>query len=113
MNRRGFLGGLAGILAAGVAPAAVGSSIIMPVRSIVRTPPMGIIGPWLQAEQAELMRIVMEMQRLMERECAVSQHLLAARDLSMTGTAIMARYNGRLTFQRIKPYSIYKPTDPG
>lgn len=33
LNRRGFL---AGILAAGVAPAAIGSGILMPVRKIVR-----------------------------------------------------------------------------
>lgn len=35
MNRRSFL---AGILAAGVAPAFVGSSILMPVRCILRAP---------------------------------------------------------------------------
>ncbi len=35
MNRRGFLKGLAGIFAAGVAPAVVGSDILMPVRDLV------------------------------------------------------------------------------
>lgn len=35
MNRRIFLKGIAGILAAGVAPAAIGSNILMPVRSLV------------------------------------------------------------------------------
>lgn len=35
MNRRGFLKGMSGILAAGVAPAVVGSGILMPVRAVV------------------------------------------------------------------------------
>ena len=34
VSRRGFLKGMAGILAAGVAPAAIGSGILMPVRSL-------------------------------------------------------------------------------
>jgi hypothetical protein len=34
-TRRGFLGGLAGVLAAGFAPAAIGSGVLMPVRKIV------------------------------------------------------------------------------
>lgn len=38
MTRRVFLKGMAGILAAGVAPAVVGSNILMPVRRIW-TPP--------------------------------------------------------------------------
>lgn len=38
MNRRGFLTGMAGILAAGVAPAAVGSNILMPIRQIIKPP---------------------------------------------------------------------------
>jgi hypothetical protein len=42
MNRRGFLGGLASILAAGVAPAAVGSGILMPVRQLI-APTEGIV----------------------------------------------------------------------
>jgi hypothetical protein len=42
VNRRGFLGGLAGILAAGVAPAAVGSQILMPVRRIA-VPESGLV----------------------------------------------------------------------
>lgn len=33
-SRRGFLRGLAGILAAGVAPAAIGSNILMPVKKL-------------------------------------------------------------------------------
>jgi hypothetical protein len=33
-TRRGFLGGLAGVLAAGFAPAAIGSGLLMPVRKI-------------------------------------------------------------------------------
>lgn len=36
-SRRGFLQGMAGILAAGVAPAAIGSNILMPVRKIWTT----------------------------------------------------------------------------
>lgn len=39
MNRRGFL---AGILASGVAPAAVGSSILMPVRKLVAPQWIGV-----------------------------------------------------------------------
>jgi hypothetical protein len=39
LSRRGFLGGLAGILAAGVAPAAVGSGILMPVRQVIAPRP--------------------------------------------------------------------------
>lgn len=35
MNRRDFLRGMAGILAFGVAPAVVGSNILMPIRQIV------------------------------------------------------------------------------
>lgn len=34
MNRRGFLKGMAGILAAGVAPAVLPSGVIMPVRNL-------------------------------------------------------------------------------
>ena len=34
MNRRGFLKGMAGILASGFAPAVVGSGILMPVKTI-------------------------------------------------------------------------------
>lgn len=34
MNRRGFLKGMAGILAAGVAPALIPSGILMPVRQL-------------------------------------------------------------------------------
>ena len=37
MSRRSFLQGMAAILAAGVAPAAVGSGILMPVRKIWTT----------------------------------------------------------------------------
>lgn len=35
IGRRGFLGGLSAILASGFAPAAVGSDVLMPVRSII------------------------------------------------------------------------------
>lgn len=35
MNRRNALSGLAGILAAGFAPAAMGSGVLMPVRKLV------------------------------------------------------------------------------
>lgn len=35
MNRRNFLGGMAGILAAGFAPAAIGSGVLMPARKIL------------------------------------------------------------------------------
>lgn len=35
MNRRGFITGMAGILAGGVAPAFIGSSILMPVRKLI------------------------------------------------------------------------------
>ena len=34
MNRRSFITGMAGILAAGYAPAFVGSSVLMPVRKV-------------------------------------------------------------------------------
>lgn len=44
MNRRLFLQGMAGILAAGVAPAFVGSNILMPVRKIIV--PQTIITPF-------------------------------------------------------------------
>lgn len=36
LSRRSFLKGIAGILASGIAPAAIGSGILMPVRTIVR-----------------------------------------------------------------------------
>ena len=42
IDRRTFLRGLAGILAAGVAPAAIGSNILMPVRKIW-TPATGTV----------------------------------------------------------------------
>lgn len=35
MNRRGFLGGLAGILAAGVAPVVMPAGILMPTRKLL------------------------------------------------------------------------------
>ena len=40
MNRRGFLQGLAGILASGVAPAAIGSNVLMPIRKLWTPPAM-------------------------------------------------------------------------
>uniref|UniRef100_A0A6M3IXT4 Uncharacterized protein n=1 Tax=viral metagenome TaxID=1070528 RepID=A0A6M3IXT4_9ZZZZ len=36
LSRRAFLKGMAGILASGIAPAAIGSGILMPVRTIWR-----------------------------------------------------------------------------
>jgi hypothetical protein len=42
MQRRGFLGA---ILAAGVAPAFVGSSVLMPVRKVLAAEPAQIIAP--------------------------------------------------------------------
>ena len=42
MNRRGFLTGMAGILAAGYAPSVLPSGIIMPIRKLW-TPPKEII----------------------------------------------------------------------
>ena len=39
MTRRGFLKGMAGILAAGVAPAFIGSKILMPVRELWKPSP--------------------------------------------------------------------------
>lgn len=44
-TRRNFLKGIAGILAAGVAPAAIGSGILMPIRQLW-TPPYR---PWASA----------------------------------------------------------------
>lgn len=41
MQRRGFLGA---VLAAGVAPAAIGSGILMPVKKIVLVDPFGQFG---------------------------------------------------------------------
>lgn len=41
-GRRGFLRGMAGILAAGVAPAVIGSEILMPVRKLW-TPPQSYV----------------------------------------------------------------------
>lgn len=49
MTRRGFLAGMAGILAAGVAPAVIGSGILMPVRqapAIGRWYTWGGAGQW-------------------------------------------------------------------
>lgn len=42
MNRRRFLRGIAGILAAGVAPAAVGSGVLMPIKTLW-TPPVNTL----------------------------------------------------------------------
>lgn len=39
VTRRGFLKGMAGILAAGFAPAAIGSDILMPIKKIVLLEP--------------------------------------------------------------------------
>jgi hypothetical protein len=52
MNRRNLLAGLAGILAAGFAPAAIGSGVLMPIRQLSmprdawlqRVPPIWFIG---------------------------------------------------------------------
>lgn len=44
MNRRGFLGGLAGIFAAGFAPAAIGSGVLMPVRKVA-LPALNLVTP--------------------------------------------------------------------
>lgn len=41
MNRRGFLRGMAGILAAGVAPAVIPSGILMPVRTLWKPSALG------------------------------------------------------------------------
>lgn len=43
MNRREFMTGMAGILAAGVAPAFVGSNILMPIRQIITPYTGGIL----------------------------------------------------------------------
>jgi hypothetical protein len=40
MSRRRFLKGIAGILAAGVAPAAIGSGVLMPIKKLW-VPPEG------------------------------------------------------------------------
>lgn len=61
MKRRGFL---AGILAAGFAPAAIGSGILMPVRQIVVTdftvsfPEIGEMFPWKIWATEEMLRYV-------------------------------------------------------
>lgn len=50
MNRRGFLAGMAGILATGVAPAVIPSGILMPVRQLwTPTPISGAsVVAWLE-----------------------------------------------------------------
>lgn len=57
MNRRGFL---AGILASGFAPAAIGSGVLMPVRAIVR-PVSGL--SMLMAADADRSTVFMQITR--------------------------------------------------
>lgn len=42
VTRRGFLKGMAGILAAGVAPAFIGSKVLMPIKPALVLPPTGL-----------------------------------------------------------------------
>lgn len=52
MNRRNFLTGMVGILAYGVAPAAIRSDVLMPVRKIIT--PMEFTGTWVLEQQQKL-----------------------------------------------------------
>lgn len=49
MDRRNFMGGLAGILASGYAPASVASGVLMPVRQLVDD-----VFPFVMTAQGEL-----------------------------------------------------------
>ena len=42
MDRRGFLRGMSGILASGIAPAVIGGGVLMPVRRILMPQPLTI-----------------------------------------------------------------------
>ena len=55
VTRRGFLQGMAGILAAGVAPAAIGSNILMPVKTLWK-PETGLL--WGQTGHFEGVRVI-------------------------------------------------------
>lgn len=62
-TRRGFLGGLAGVLAAGFAPAAIGSGVLMPVRQVVTAPAiyMRPIVDWrLEGHAVDALRYAMQ-----------------------------------------------------
>ena len=58
MNRRGFLKGMAGILASGFAPAVVGSNILMPVKTIFKPEIIGIDFGGPDESVIQLMRVI-------------------------------------------------------
>jgi hypothetical protein len=65
-TRRGFLGGLAGVLAAGFAPAAIGSQVLMPVRKIAQVTigdPSRIFTSQMEQQIAAQMEMMREMVR--------------------------------------------------
>ncbi len=55
MDRRTLLRGMAGILATSVAPAAIGSGILMPVRKIITPQWFGMRQRWVTLEEARAM----------------------------------------------------------
>ena len=67
MDRRGFLKGMAGILASGIAPAALPSGIIMPIRQIIVPQSLYITGTQILATQ----ETVIDVRRAAEEELRI------------------------------------------
>lgn len=75
-TRRGFLGGLAGVLAAGFAPAAIGSGVLMPVRKIAVPEVSGmsiLIGAQHQFDTEALIRELAQQRRELVRYGVLKQ----------------------------------------
>ena len=111
-TRRGFL---ASILAAGVAPAAVGSGILMPVRQIVVPWQEETVGGMVMLMHAELER-TRRFQRMLEDALYDSPEMRAIQDQIMRtalgidigrpgadGSAIAARQGSTVKFVRWRP----------
>lgn len=99
MNRRGFL---TGILAAGVAPAAVGSGILMSVRKLVV--PGGVIGYDFGSkdEFALLVRHGNRLYRAGQGDMIELGRVDAGEDLREAAKRQLAAYQDRLMFEALQ-----------
>lgn len=87
MQRRGFLKGMAGILAVGIAPSIITTpGLLMPVRQIVVPPIMAI-----NADNHLVVWMTEERTRLAEKFAVEIEHMLMYRSGNMTATEVLAR----------------------
>lgn len=83
-TRRGFLKGMAGILAVGIAPSIITTpGLLMPVRQIV-VPPYGNLYQWLDAEHRRIAEsMVLDLERIITHgDVMTATEVLARREES-------------------------------